>query len=181
MSPARPARRRWGARAGGAAVAVVGVGVETLGHTLGFWRYPGRSVGTSASRCRLTPCGVTTALHSSDGPSSHERDPIAARDIDEHSFFCTIPKQLLPQTASSASCTHVRGVIEREYRDGGSLLANPGAKLARETTFDVLASEGASRVAQEDRIDDVVAGNLSGEERAITRNPLRREFHTRPV
>jgi hypothetical protein len=34
-------RRLGGALAGGVAVAVVGVGVEILGHTLGFWRYPG--------------------------------------------------------------------------------------------------------------------------------------------
>jgi hypothetical protein len=37
----RPNRRRFlGAFAGGVAVAVVGVGIETLSHTLGFWRYP---------------------------------------------------------------------------------------------------------------------------------------------
>jgi hypothetical protein len=37
----RPNRRRFrGALAGGAAVAVVGLGIEALFHTLGFWRYP---------------------------------------------------------------------------------------------------------------------------------------------
>lgn len=34
-------RRTVGAMVGGLAVAVVGVGVETLAHTLGWWRYPG--------------------------------------------------------------------------------------------------------------------------------------------
>jgi hypothetical protein len=34
------ARRVAGALAGGGAVGVVGVGVETLAHTLGWWRYP---------------------------------------------------------------------------------------------------------------------------------------------
>ena len=38
---ARPGRRRLlGALAGGLAVAVVGVGIESLFHSLGFWRYP---------------------------------------------------------------------------------------------------------------------------------------------
>jgi hypothetical protein len=38
---ARPGRRRLlGAVAGGVAVAVVGVGIESLFHALGFWRYP---------------------------------------------------------------------------------------------------------------------------------------------
>lgn len=38
---ARPNRRRLlGALAGGVAVAVVGVGIETLFHDLGVWRYP---------------------------------------------------------------------------------------------------------------------------------------------
>src|SRR5438067_13900856 len=38
---ARATRRRLlGALAGGLAVAVVGVGVECLAHTLGWWRYP---------------------------------------------------------------------------------------------------------------------------------------------
>jgi hypothetical protein len=38
---ARPNRRRLlGAVAGGAAVAVIGVGIESLFHTLGVWRYP---------------------------------------------------------------------------------------------------------------------------------------------
>ena len=38
---ARPSGRRLlGALAGGVAVAVVGVGIESLFHTLGFWRYP---------------------------------------------------------------------------------------------------------------------------------------------
>lgn len=37
----RPNRRRFlGALAGGVAVAVVGVGIEALFHTSGFWRYP---------------------------------------------------------------------------------------------------------------------------------------------
>lgn len=37
----RPGRRRFlGALAGGLAVAVVGVGIESLFHELGFWRYP---------------------------------------------------------------------------------------------------------------------------------------------
>lgn len=34
------ARRVAGALAGGAAVAVVGIGVEMLAHTMGWWRYP---------------------------------------------------------------------------------------------------------------------------------------------
>jgi hypothetical protein len=38
---ARPTKRRFlGALAGGIAVAVVGVGIESLFHTLGFWHYP---------------------------------------------------------------------------------------------------------------------------------------------
>jgi hypothetical protein len=38
---ARPGRRRLlGALAGGLAVAAVGVGIESLFHALGFWRYP---------------------------------------------------------------------------------------------------------------------------------------------
>jgi hypothetical protein len=38
---ARPNRRRFlGALAGGVSVAVVGVGIESLFHILGFWRYP---------------------------------------------------------------------------------------------------------------------------------------------
>src|SRR3954470_5575054 len=38
---ARPNRRRLaGALAGGAAVAIVGVGIESLFHVLGVWRYP---------------------------------------------------------------------------------------------------------------------------------------------
>ena len=37
----RPNRRRFlGALAGGVSVAVVGVGIETLAHSLEFWRYP---------------------------------------------------------------------------------------------------------------------------------------------
>jgi hypothetical protein len=37
----RPTTRRLaGALAGGAAIAVTGVGIEVLCHTLGFWRYP---------------------------------------------------------------------------------------------------------------------------------------------
>jgi hypothetical protein len=37
----RPTKRRFlGALAGGVAVAVAGAGIESLGHTLGFWRYP---------------------------------------------------------------------------------------------------------------------------------------------
>jgi hypothetical protein len=38
----RATTRRWaGALAGGAAVAVAGIGVEIVAHTRGFWRYPG--------------------------------------------------------------------------------------------------------------------------------------------
>jgi hypothetical protein len=43
------ARRFVGALMGGVAVGVVGVGVETLAHTLGWWRYS--SVETAYGSC----------------------------------------------------------------------------------------------------------------------------------
>src|SRR3954462_12500423 len=54
---ARPNRRRLlGALAGGVAVAVIGVGVEALFHTLGVWRYP--SVEQPAGPAMLYPLVV---------------------------------------------------------------------------------------------------------------------------
>src|SRR4051812_4570885 len=51
---ARPTRRRFlGALAGGVAVAVVGVGIESLFHNLGFWHYP--SVGEPYGPVALFP------------------------------------------------------------------------------------------------------------------------------
>jgi hypothetical protein len=56
---ARPGVRRFlGALAGGAAVAVVGVGVEALCHYLGFWRYP--SVDEPYGPLTLYPLVVVT-------------------------------------------------------------------------------------------------------------------------
>jgi hypothetical protein len=50
----RAIRRRFlGALAGGLAVAVVGVGVETLAHRLGWWQYP--SVQTSSGPLLMYP------------------------------------------------------------------------------------------------------------------------------
>ena len=50
------ARRILGALIGGVAVGVVGVGVETLAHTLGWWRYP--SVETAYGPPLLYPAVV---------------------------------------------------------------------------------------------------------------------------
>jgi hypothetical protein len=50
------ARRIAGALIGGVAVGVVGVGIETLAHTLGWWRYP--SVETPYGPPLIYPIGI---------------------------------------------------------------------------------------------------------------------------